>query len=406
MNIHSNMTSPAVHQDTPWPLAEKTWHAAVRQVYHALLDRGYLSIQRIPTVPNLLALPLEPWNLWGFFRGHRRLMEPTAVPGFYRFLGRLADRCVERQLAFFLLGETLSGIGMETLLGSLSGAPDLRMLTETGIIAADAAGSFRSRLRFVPAGRLLLVADPFDRSIPDFAYIGRDSLYFAARLRQVCCGKQFGRALDLCCGIGVQGLTVAEFAEHVDGVDLNPRAVAYANLNAQLNALSTHASFCVGDLADGLEGPYDLIVSNPPYVLMTPEEAKTNLDGHGGGELGLDIPLRIVGVLDRLLGAAGEAFMVCNSPVVHGESVLPRLVERSLQGTRLGARIQVVRYMVDRSRFNFYKSRGVSHVRYCLVHIARRLPVGVRVENLAWTGRTVNGVYARFAQCLYGLTYR
>ncbi len=56
------------------------------------------------------------------------------------------------------------------------------------------------------------------------------------------------------------------------GVDLSPDAVRMAQQNAGAlgeklgGGLAGRARFCVGDVMEGLAGPFDIIVSNPPYI--------------------------------------------------------------------------------------------------------------------------------------------
>ncbi len=50
------------------------------------------------------------------------------------------------------------------------------------------------------------------------------------------------------------------------GVDINADAAAVAEENARRLGLGTRADFRVGDWAAGLDGPFDVIVSNPPYI--------------------------------------------------------------------------------------------------------------------------------------------
>ncbi|MEO5373198.1 MAG: peptide chain release factor N(5)-glutamine methyltransferase [Alphaproteobacteria bacterium] len=50
------------------------------------------------------------------------------------------------------------------------------------------------------------------------------------------------------------------------GVDIAPGAVATARQNATRCGLAERARFEVGDWGHGLDGPFDLIVANPPYI--------------------------------------------------------------------------------------------------------------------------------------------
>src|SRR5262245_39419269 len=78
------------------------------------------------------------------------------------------------------------------------------------------------------------------------------------------------RALDLGCGGGVQALLAARHAESVVGVDLNPRALTFARFNARLNGVR-NVEWREGDLFAPVAGErFDLVVSNPPYV-VSPE---------------------------------------------------------------------------------------------------------------------------------------
>lgn len=81
---------------------------------------------------------------------------------------------------------------------------------------------------------------------------------------------EHARVLDLCAGSGCVGLTIAAErpGARVDLVELEPGAAEVANANAAGLGVADRCRILVGDLfapVDG-ESPYDLIVSNPPYV--------------------------------------------------------------------------------------------------------------------------------------------
>jgi release factor glutamine methyltransferase len=50
------------------------------------------------------------------------------------------------------------------------------------------------------------------------------------------------------------------------GIDASDAALAYAGRNAVRLGLADRAEFRRGDWAEGVEGPFDLILCNPPYV--------------------------------------------------------------------------------------------------------------------------------------------
>ena len=72
--------------------------------------------------------------------------------------------------------------------------------------------------------------------------------------------------LDLGCGIGVIGLTLAYFTPSLNVclTDVNTRALSLCNANANTLKLSQRVTILQSDIYIEIEGKFDSIVSNPP----------------------------------------------------------------------------------------------------------------------------------------------
>ncbi len=126
------------------------------------------------------------------------------------------------------------------------------------------------------------------------------------------------RLLDLGTGSGCILLaTMSELPAAIGlGVDVDAGAVAVAGENAQRLGLADRARFTTGSWADGIVGPFDVILANPPYV---EEEALPDLPieviGYeprialSGGAGGIDGYRAIIPELPRLLAPSGFAVL-------------------------------------------------------------------------------------------------
>lgn len=100
------------------------------------------------------------------------------------------------------------------------------------------------------------------------------------------------------------------------GIDCEENALSMARTNAEFNKVSERTTFQKGNWAENLTGPYDIIVSNPPYI---PLKDKDSLDKEVlhfdpsqalfGGEDGLNAYQTLAPDIKRLISPEGIAVL-------------------------------------------------------------------------------------------------
>jgi ribosomal protein L3 glutamine methyltransferase len=125
------------------------------------------------------------------------------------------------------------------------------------------------------------------------------------------------RILDLCCGGGCIGILAAhQFPlARVDLADLSAEALALARENVSLHTLADRVNLRQSNLFEALEGRYDLMLSNPPYVPLDevlglpPEYSHEPSLGLISEDDGLAIPLQILREAPDYLSDGGVLVM-------------------------------------------------------------------------------------------------
>ncbi|WP_405967623.1 methyltransferase [Streptomyces sp. NBC_00015] len=129
-------------------------------------------------------------------------------------------------------------------------------------------------------------------------------------------------ALDLGTGSGIQALHAAQHATRVTATDLNPRALHITSLTLALSGAPA-ADLREGSLFEPVrdDETYDLIVSNPPFVI-SPGARLTYRDGGMGGD---DLCRSLVQGAGERLSEGGFAQFLANWQHVEGENWQDRL---------------------------------------------------------------------------------
>lgn len=188
----------------------------------------------------------------------------------------LGDEASDAMLALFVLGGALPAERTSRLLGAAlepllregilrTQGANMRATVEVrpygtdsgldGWVVADFTPGLDGRLD-VPAADHVLGASPASTT-----------------LAQLTTRDPVGTALDLGTGCGIQALHLAQHCDRVVATDLNPRALSLTRITAGLNGIAVEIRS--GDLyAPVTDELFDLIVTNPPYVMSPPARAK------------------------------------------------------------------------------------------------------------------------------------
>ncbi|WZO40803.1 methyltransferase [Microbacterium sp. LWO13-1.2] len=133
------------------------------------------------------------------------------------------------------------------------------------------------------------------------------------------------RALDLGTGCGIQALLVARYAGTVIATDISARALAYAEINARINGVS-NITFRQGSMFEPVEGEaFDLVVSNPPFVITPRGDGVPEYEYRDGGLIGDALVEQFIRDVPAYLTPGGVAQLLGNWESRNGASGLDRL---------------------------------------------------------------------------------
>ncbi|UXA19350.1 class I SAM-dependent methyltransferase [Mycobacterium sp. SMC-4] len=229
-----------------------------------------------PEVVDALAFDLR----WAGYTtdGVTDLLGADAGAAFSRGLWWSALRATERAtpeleplailVRLFLLGTEESRERVALALPSAG----LDALLAHGVVEPAGAGALRAALDLRPhsdGARDYLVASDQDAALRP-GPVRRDHVLgiggASVSLAHAVVRTPVGRALDLGTGCGIQALHLDAHCAEIVATDTNDRALALAAVTARLNGMSWDLR--CGSLFEPVEGQrFDLIVSNPPFVV-------------------------------------------------------------------------------------------------------------------------------------------
>ncbi|WP_416139571.1 methyltransferase [Halomonas sp. HK25] len=195
-----------------------------------------------------------------------------------------------------------------------------------------------SRVRASTLRGQLFLHSAYPTTASDAIFFGPDTYRFANAIARYLSGNvaddvHVQRAVDIGCGSGPGAVIVALERPKADvfAVDINDMALQYTAVNAQL-AGATGVTIQHSDLLDGVDGGFDLIVANPPYLL----DAQERTYRHGGGSFGEGLSLAIASLARTRLAPGGTLLLYTGTAITDGTdrfraSVAPLLDNSSLE---------------------------------------------------------------------------
>lgn len=188
----------------------------------------------------------------------------------------------------------------------------------------EADGVLRSRVRYSTIGRRVFVHSAFPTEARDAVFFGPDSYRFIAFVRQM---LQYPwphavRSLaDIGCGSGAGAIAVSDKLDPAELnrivlCDINPLALGLASVNTRINDLRG-VDFTLSDGLSATQEMFDLIITNPPYMV----DRRNRTYCHGGTNWGVEVAMRFLAEALARLAPGGRLALYTGTPIIHGRDL-------------------------------------------------------------------------------------
>ena len=182
----------------------------------------------------------------------------------------------------------------------------------------------RSGVRFSTRGAHLFAHSSYPTHDVDAVFFGPDTHRFCAAIERA--SLRAHRLVDVGCGSGAGGIVARAQARRVVLADVNDDALCFSRVNAELAGIS-EVELVKSDVLAQIDGDFDAVIANPPYLLDA--HGRTYRDG--GGDFGEALAARIVEESLARMSRGGTLLLYTGAAIVEGEDTFFRAIRETLK---------------------------------------------------------------------------
>jgi SAM-dependent methyltransferase len=213
--------------------------------------------------------------------------------------------------------------------------------------------------RIVPIHNLYLLADPLAANDYETVFFYRDSIFLSSYILKNILFSNLS-VLDIGTGSGILAFVAGlNQANKVYGIDINKRALHFASVNKEINEIDADISW-VNCSLDDFDEPFDVCISNPPYMYLPGCDCESE---DGGGDYGLDLAFAW---LDKIKEVKKRALLIVGSPIIDHFNYF----ERQLKKIKYKKVFSEIQTLVDELRDDLpYTYSGISKIELAIYDI-------------------------------------
>jgi len=201
------------------------------------------------------------------------------------------------------------------------------LLGRAGALERCDGDFFRSKVRVSRAGEELFLHSAYPTDDANSVFFGPDTYRYAALLRaEIPRLGQVHRIVDIGAGSGAGGIVAAKLvpAARLTLGDVNPSALRFAAINAAFAGVEAELVESSG--LTRVEGAFDLVIANPPYIMDEEERAYRDGGGMHGAQLSFEWAIEAA----RRLQPGGHMILYTGVSILEGRDELRAALERDL----------------------------------------------------------------------------